>query len=264
MPTKIVYWHAEKFSQKEVHNLTVIERTLLTISLRLTPRLVTATIDLANNYASVFGLDREKIAIVPNWVEPVEVDRSAHRLLIRQLSLSTTDKVVLFVHRLSPRKGAHLLPKIASLLETKIPNARLLIIGGGPLLSELNHHFASNPRVSVLGPIPQQQVISYYQLADILLMPSLREGFPRVIIEAMAHKIPIVATKTGSTEYIVGSSQHSFLVSKPSPTLLVEKIAAMLEMPSSARRKLIEENYDKVVTEYSLSIATQAMIECVK
>jgi len=117
---------------------------------------------------------------------------------------------LLFAHRLSPRKGAYWLSAVLG--EVKHPDIKLIIIGDGPerlnLEKELAQEISEN-RVIFLGWIPNREMVDYYGLADVFLMPSEEEGFPRVLLEAMAAGLPFVAYDVGGVKEITPSAFSS-------------------------------------------------------
>jgi glycosyltransferase involved in cell wall biosynthesis len=171
--------------------------------------LVTGTKSLVVGYAEYYGLNMEKIKIMPNWISAGRFLPSPRRVkdLRRKMGLSPRDKVLLFAHRLSPRKGAYWLPAI--LKEIKYSDAKLIIIGDGPERASLEKEFAweiSEGKVIFLGWIPNREIVDYYGLADVFVMPSEEEGFPRVLLEAMAAGLPFVAYDVGGVKEIVPSA----------------------------------------------------------
>ena len=109
---------------------------------------------------------------------------------------------LLSVGNLVENKGHH----IAIEVLTQMPEFRLVIAGGGPQrqsLEALGHQLAVAARVQFLGSVPQDQLATCYSAADILLLPSSREGWPNVLLESMACGTPVVATRVGGIPEIV-------------------------------------------------------------
>ncbi|MBI4836920.1 MAG: glycosyltransferase family 4 protein [Candidatus Portnoybacteria bacterium] len=177
--------------------------------------LVTGTKSLAVGYAEHYALDILKIKIMPNWISVSRFLPSPQRVkeLKRELGISSRDKVLLFAHRISPRKGAHWLSAIIT--EVRHPDIKLVIIGDGPERANLEKEFAreiSEGKVIFLGWIPNREMVDYYGLADVFLMPSEEEGFPRVLLEAMAAGLPFVAYNVGGVKEITPSAfSHNIL-----------------------------------------------------
>ena len=111
--------------------------------------------------------------------------------------LNLTGPVIISVGHLIPRKGHELVIEALSLL----PRAQLLICGEGPMRSELERsaqRFRVRDRVRFLGLIRHEELNRYYSAADVLVLASFREGWPNVVLEAMACGTPVVATAVGA------------------------------------------------------------------
>jgi glycosyltransferase involved in cell wall biosynthesis len=158
-------------------------------------------------YANVVGVNSKKIKILYN-----DIDLS--RFTPAKESENSAQDVVklLMVHRLSPvRKTMFYLPYIIQELANKYPKLKfhLTIVGGGPEKKELEDSINRLKLASLItlsGPIPNKDIAVLYQKTDIFIQPSYNEGFPRVVLEAMASGLPIVATDAGGTHQIVGKS----------------------------------------------------------
>lgn len=242
---KLYYWHAEMFTKSEFAQLSLFERVQLRLAIRLAPNLITASPKLATAYSQLFGKDTKQIKIVPNWVKKPEKAKLTQK----------KSKTILFVHRLSPRKGADLLPKIWNRVSKVYPEARLLIVGSGPLLETLKDRMKFK-RVSFVGSVSQKKVSRYYQKADVFIMPSRREGVPRVLLEAMIHKVPIVATDVGAVSDIVSENQASHLIESEDIDSFAHEIVSQLQTPD---KNLVEANYRKVTEQSSLKQASEAL-----
>jgi glycosyltransferase involved in cell wall biosynthesis len=168
--------------------------------------LVTGTESLALAYSKAYSISPQKIKVMPNWIslERFQVSEGKVELLKKELGISGKEKILLFAHRLSRRKGAHLLPDIFR--NIKNLEVKLIIIGDGPDYKFLESKFMpeiKNNRVRLLGWVPNKDIGNYYGLADVFLMPSEEEGFPRVLLETMAIGVPFIAFNVGGVKEII-------------------------------------------------------------
>lgn len=146
-------------------------------------------------------------------------------------------EVVLTVTRLTRQKGVPTLLKAAALVHKKRPGVRFLLVGPreneGPLavaLSEIERHASY---VTYLGP--RGDVPSLLAAADVFAFPTeLREGVPRVLLEASAAGCPIVTTSTPGCTDVVKEGWNGFTVEPFSPQLLAEKILTLLDDRNTA------------------------------
>ncbi|MEO1065610.1 MAG: glycosyltransferase, partial [Actinomycetota bacterium] len=105
---------------------------------------------------------------------------------------------VLYVGRLRTRKAVAVLMMAMYLLRESVPAARLVIVGDGeqlPALAQLRDKLKLQGAVQFAGQVDRDRLAVYFQAADVYCLPSLYEGFPLAILEAMAAGLPVVATR---------------------------------------------------------------------
>ena len=144
---------------------------------------------------------------------------------------------LLFVGSLLPVKGlGHLAAAFLKLREHR--EAELIIVGNGPeesMLRTVLEPVASSVRF--VGFISDfEELRQWYLRADAFVLSSLHEGFPRVLYEAMAHSLPIVATDVGSIPRVVTHEHDALLVPPGSAEALEQAIARLLSDPELAQR----------------------------
>lgn len=173
---------------------------------RLITHLVTGTEGMKKLYAKHYSLALESIKVMPNWINAARVDElisaARGRDIRSELGIPREAKLLLFVHRLSERKGANYLPEILAALDERY---YLAVIGDGPERAALEKRFAESGlvgRVRFLGWKPQNELAAYYLAADVFLMPSNEEGSPHVLLEAMAYGVPFAASNVGGVPEI--------------------------------------------------------------
>jgi glycosyltransferase involved in cell wall biosynthesis len=228
----------------------------LQITLRVINYLVTGTIRVAKHYAKEFKIPLTKIKIMPNWVNterlnPAQFDRGKLR---EQYGFSENDKVILFAHRLTPaRLTATVLPKIVSNVNNRIPDIKFLILGDGPIKVDVEKEIREkNLEKNVLfkGWVPNKVIPEFLIVSDVFIIPSLLEGFPRVLIEAMAMGVPFVATDVGGISDILAEEQKEYMVPAGNWSLFADKIVELLEN-NNRQQKMTNEGLQNI-NNYSL------------
>jgi glycosyltransferase involved in cell wall biosynthesis len=187
----------------------------LRLSLRAVHSLVTGTPGMADYYAREFGLPRSRIVVLPNDIDLSRFADLPGRTAARAALRIEQPTVVLFLHRLSPRKGAELLPAIMARVAAARPDVLFLIAGDGPSRSSLEQTLAEGGLLGharLMGWVPNQRVGELYAASDLFIMPSLEEGFPRVLLEAMAAGTPFVASDVGGVREMCAPEQLRWLV----------------------------------------------------
>jgi glycosyltransferase involved in cell wall biosynthesis len=193
------------------------QERLLEISVRSCTHLVTGTPRVAEYYVRNAGIDPEKIRLLPNSTDGKRFRGVSKAEARKRLGLPARGTVVLFLHRVAPRKGAHFLPEIARRILKDAGPATFLIAGGGPYLEELKRRAGQEGLAGSFdfrGWVPNRDVPIYYRAADLYLMPSEEEGFPRVLAEAMAAGCPFVAFDVGGVRDILPKSARECAVEK--------------------------------------------------
>lgn len=210
----------------------------LRLVLRLVHHLVTGTSGMADYYTRTFGLPCERILVVPNEID-VRRFAAASRADVRAALGAGDCEVVLFVHRLSERKGAGLLPQIVAEVTAARPRALFVIAGDGPMRPVVEAALAARglaERVRFLGAVPNRRVPALYAAADLFIMPSLEEGFPRVLLEAMASGTPFVASAVGGVPEICAPEHAPWLVPPGDVAAFAAAVVAALGDPEARAR----------------------------
>lgn len=222
---KSYYWncgHASWFFDKGFSRKAIADRFSiqwpLKLSIRLCSFLVTGTKHMADYYSKEFGKPASGILVVPNEIDVKRFASATRSAPVERLAgIPRGALSVLFLHRLSPRKGAHLLPVIIRAVVDRFPNAFFIVAGDGPSRAEVERQIGENGlgnRVLFLGWVPNKDVPSLMKACDLLIVPSQEEGFPRVLLEAMAAGVPFVASDVGGVRDITTKEQQEFLVEK--------------------------------------------------
>lgn len=204
-------------------------------------RFVTGPEHMVDYYSQALKIPRKRILMLYN---DIDIDRFVQhtpeeKVQLRQkLGISQGEYIVLMVHRLSPvRKTDMYIPRIMEEADLADKNIRLLIIGDGPerkQLEELTANSSAKDRITFLGSRPNKEIQDYYAIADLFVNPSYTEGFPRVVIEAMACGLPVVATDAGGTADLFGKQQREYVVDKKDSKLFAKKVAEIYGMPEKA------------------------------
>lgn len=224
-----LYWQSGTVHDFGARTLRERLSDLLLVS--LIERFVTGPEAMLDYYAETLSVPERKLLLLYNDIDLRRFDPSITIHGDGALRL-------LFVHRFSPvRETGRYLPAIIDRLNRATAEGltfHLTFVGGGPELPQLKTLSQSaSPGLTIdfLGPVPNAQVQEHYARADVFIMPSYREGFPRVMIEAMAMALPIVATDAGGTRDLVGPLQDGFIVSRDDPNALAERLVDLARSP---------------------------------
>jgi len=155
------------------------------------------------------GVDPSKVTSLRNGVD-LELFRPVERGAVRA-KLGIDGFTLLAVGHLVPVKAQEL--AVAALAQ--LPGVTLLLAGNGPnraLLEQVARDNGVTDRVRFLGALPQAQLRDYYGAADALVLPSEREGWANVLLEAMACGTPVIASRVWGTPEVVAAPEAGLLM----------------------------------------------------
>lgn len=171
------------------------------------------------------GVPAPSLLTMPNGVDLDRFQIRAQENVRAELGWPQ-EPTLLSAGNLVENKGHHI--AIQALVD--LPAFRLVIAGEGPqrsALESLVHQTNMASRVQFLGRVEQEELAKCYSAADILVLPSSREGWPNVLLESMACGTPVVATRVGGIPEIVNSALAGQLISAQTASSLVEGIQAL-------------------------------------
>jgi colanic acid/amylovoran biosynthesis glycosyltransferase len=192
------------------------------------------------------GCEEKKLAVNYAGIDPDKFRFKLH-------SIGGSKIKLLMCGRLNWKKGFEFGIDAFAMALKKFPNLQMKIIGDGELKKVLAKKISSlglSDRISMAGELPPAEIPVQMNNADIVLAPSLSEGLPNVIKEAMASGVPVIATNVGGIPEIVKEGQNGFLVERKSPDSIAKRISDLIESPalyekfSRSGRKAVEDNFD--------------------
>jgi len=212
---------------------------LLIDAVKRSVRVIAPSKYTADELVTHTGVAREKICVIPHGVHfPTTNMAWEQRTKERARLVGEGRHMILSVGVVQNRKNTmNSILALANLPE----RYRLVIAGGSGYGSELVHDFIRKSdlasRVIVLGYVEPERLPVLYQSADVFLFPSLGEGFGFPVLEAMAHGLPVVASKVTSLPEVGGDA--AVYVDPYNPSDIAEKVALVTE-DSKLRGLLIE------------------------
>jgi glycosyltransferase involved in cell wall biosynthesis len=183
--------------------------------------------------ADAIARPRRPITVVPNGAdETVFLPRGAAAARER-IGLPADGPVISYVGKLVPRKGVDDLVEAMGILAARASGApRLVMAGIGPLREPLERRAAElgvADRITWLGKVPHDDVGRVMSTGDVFVLPSLSEGLPTVVCEAMACGLPVVATAVDGTPESVDDPHTGLLVPPHDPGALAQALARVLD-----------------------------------
>ena len=194
------------------------------------------------------GIDSEKLVHVPLGID------------INKYPPKKTEKIpeeptiILFVGQLIKRKGLeYLINAVPKLKNNCNNNFEIIIAGEGPSKSYLIHmcnKLKVSDKIKFVGRISDLQLLDYYSISDIFVLPSLSEGQPMVIYEAMASEIVVIGTNVGGIPDQIENNLNGFIIPPRNSSEIANKISYLLNNPQISkkmgkigRKRLIEKKW---------------------
>jgi glycosyltransferase involved in cell wall biosynthesis len=228
------------------------------VSLRAASRVFTVSRAFENQLVER-GVAASRIEVVHNavnlqWADQV---RALDKVAVRdQLGIGRDEKVLLAIGRMSIEKRHIDLIEAYHQLRRDGAAVRLILVGDGPERARLEA--TGGQGVTFSGQI--QSTASYYAAADVMVLPSLTEGSPNVLLEAMAAGVPVVATRVGGIPEIATDGESALLVPPRDPAALARAIGELLE-DSDKRARLIAQARSAIEARHTPETRAQALIE---
>ncbi len=198
---------------------------------RLLARLAGAIVVNSNATAARLGRlagAAGKVTVVPNGVDPARfVPGPADPELGRALGLAPAVPVVGYFGRLERGKGVDVLVDAAARLHDKLPATAFLFVGDGPLRETLSARAAAVGLPACFAGY-RDDVAALLRLCAVVVLPSRQEAFGRILIEAMASGVPVVATAVGGIPEVCTDGVTALLVPPEDPDALAVAIALTL------------------------------------
>jgi len=205
--------------------------------------------------------ERCKVLSIKNGIDFNHFNKDARYTDLRkELGFSEKDIIISNVAALEERKGQKYLLDAVADLKKKYP-VRALVVGEGSIRKELEQQIeADNLQqvVCLLGPRKDINAILYN--SDIFVLPSIHEGLPNALMEAMAMEKPCVATDVGGVRQLITNEQEGIVVESKSAKSLRKAIETIITDPQYA--KTIKENaYRKIRNEFDQAAVTQELLD---
>jgi glycosyltransferase involved in cell wall biosynthesis len=216
------------------------------------PHVVTTTGEaVRQQFITRNGLSPSRVISIPTGVDlerfhPQPPDPA----LRKSLGLGSHGPLVGAVTFLRPEKGMPVLIEAIRLLKNTISTVECLIVGDGgeklPLLARIRE-LGLEQSVHIVGF--RQDIPALLTLLDVVVIPSLEEGIPQSLTQALAMERPVVASAVGGVPEVVEDGVTGLLVPPRNPAILAEKIAFILHNPATGARmgqmgrQVIKERY---------------------
>ncbi len=205
-------------------------RRMIAWSLPRAAKVVAVSRALADEVVAL-GVPRDRVALVMNGVD-AELFHPRDRAAARTELDLPAGPLALYVGNLKEEKGVLELGEAWKVVARELPEATLVVVGGGPLKGALEAIVGPlGDRVRMVGPRRLETIPTWMAAADLLVLPSRAEGTPNVVLEALASGRRVVASAVGGIPDLITSDELGTLVPPRAPDALAAAIVRSLHSP---------------------------------
>lgn len=201
------------------------------------------------------GIDPKKVTMIPSGVQVqrfIDPDPASTEQLREAWGIQPRTHLIGTVGRFVPPKGHTYLLDAIVRLQSQFPDVKTLVVGDGALLRPMEEKAqALGLSDAVVFTGIRRDVPEILALLDVFVLPSLWEGLPIALLEAMAAGLPVVATRVGGVPEVVEDGVTGLLVPPRDPDALAEAITRLLRDPD-LRCKMGQAGRERVESEFSV------------
>jgi len=207
-----------------------------------------------NNYDRLLniGINRDSLSVIANGIDLEQFSSSSgDQGLKKSLGIDPNTTVITIVGRLGEEKGHKVLFKALSSVIGQYPDIKCLVVGDGPLMEKLKGQAADlglSRHIIFTGN--RKDVADIYKICDILVNASFTEGLPMTILEAMASKVTVIATRVGAVPQVIRNGENGILLEPGDAESLSQAITGLIK-DAGRRKALAQTAYKDVCEHYS-------------
>ncbi len=233
----------------------MIQYPLDRVTALLVTRYVAVAEAVADHYRNKLDLPGERIEVIVNGVDIQSYEGASGDRLREELGLPEDAWIIGTAGRLHKQKGVDLLIQTMQKVRESCPAAVLLIAGEGPERETLQQQARALPERAVRFLGEWKRMDEFFSLLHVFVLASRWEGMPNALLEAMAAKVPVVASRTGGVPEVIGceheeDKEPGIMVEPGSPVAYAEALLSLWRDPQ--RREAMRQNAGERAALFSL------------
>lgn len=217
-----------------------------------TDSIVTNTFSIKQQYESYPWFPKNHIRVIYNGVDihPRLFPEKTIRQLREHYHIEPDEKVILSCGRLNYQKGFSFLIEAARLAAEARQKWKFIILGEGSQRKLLETQIQNNRLSNIILAGHQEETGKFYQMADIFVLSSLFEGTPNVILEAMTHRLPVIATAVNGVKEIIEHGKNGYIIPAQNALAIYQQLEQILP-DTTTLNQLKEAGYETVKIKFS-------------
>jgi len=228
--------------------------------------LIVVSHHLADSLKKFYFINQKKINLVFHGTntEAFKPDNKSRDSIRDKYGIAADSKVLLIASTVSRQKGFNIALTAFRRILSIHSNAKLLVVGEGVYLEDLKRlalQYNIQNSVIFTGHVSNDEISGFYNASDIFIFPTLRvEGFPRVLIEAMSCRKPVVASRIGGICSIIDDGKSGLLITPGNTKELIDKLLFLLKNEDIAS-KLADNAREEVIQKFSIDNMVEETIK---
>lgn len=247
----IISWetvsHAANYMHVKLH-----QRVMYEYAMKLVYKIVAVSLEAKNSLIEKRNINESKIEVIHYGVDVDKYIKQDNHAKKKEILIENNYPIIGIVSRLDPVKGhSYLLDAMVGVIK-KYPMAKCLIVGDGSCKKELEqkaHNLGLSKNILFLGF--RNDIKELLSTLDVFVLPSITEGLPNAVLEAMACDIPVVATSVGGIPEVITNKKNGILVQPKNPVPLEKAIIEVLS-DDKLRKNLINNSKEIIHSTFSL------------
>ncbi|ACK42700.1 MULTISPECIES: glycosyltransferase [Dictyoglomus] len=190
-------------------------------------KVIVCSLNMREEVKKLFNLPEDKIIVLPNGIDIENLKTNLNIEEIKNIYAPNKEKIILFIGRMHPQKGAEYLLRAIPIVLNRIQNVKFIFVGTGPQLGSLIEeakYLGIIEKTIFTGFIDDNLRNALLHTADICVFPSIYEPFGIVALEAMALGKPVIASRVGGFSEIIEDGKDGILFEPKNVYDLAEKI----------------------------------------
>ena len=225
--------------------------------------LIVVSDELAAILTEQFGIQPDKITVRSCGIDVTHFRPMPRKQAREQLNLPEKYTIVLFVGSLIRRKGVDILLSAIARIVAHHSRVKLIVIGEGPFLKQLEAQaldLAIDKIVHFVGRKSNDELPFWYAAADVFVLPSLREGTPLALLEALSCEVPVIVSRAGGMVEVIEDGKNGLLTDVADPVDLERKLSLLLA-DSDMRQRFKEAARDTVLSWADIQVEIDSILD---